>query len=359
MRPIQQYPWQTLAILAVVAALLEWSQWRRDNTQPSESSSPAILVSPRQATRLSPAEQASVRRQLLNQVRRIWVEGVLDRSLAQVAHIDLSLSTQPDAITHLWGTLLHQVGEPDEELAPGTRISEIADRFHQHLLILGAPGAGKTTLLLEYARDLLDEADRDPTAPLPVVFHLSSWPASEPRLVEWLADELALRYGVSRRLTGDLVDRDLLALLLDGLDEIPADRREAAVQALNAFRADHGHVPLAVCARSREYHELATQLTLSGAVEVQPLDRLQVRRWLTAAGRPLAGLRAALRNNRHWLWELLDNPLLLSIAALAYKGQPSRVIRADGSAEVLFGAYVDAMLARPRAPLAPVHWLWA
>jgi hypothetical protein len=107
-----------------------------------------------------------------------------------------------------------------------------------------------------------------------------------------------------------------------------------------------------VCARSREYEELAVRLVLKGAVVVQPLDRGQVGRWLAATGRPLAGLRTALRDPDHWLWTLLDSPLILSIAALTYKGKPATAIRSDGGVEILLSTYLEKMLSRPRAPLA-------
>ena len=104
---------------------------------------------------------------------RIWIEGVLDRDLAQVTRVELGLAEQPDAVDHPWGALLVQPGQPEQALPPGTRISALAGRFDRQLLILGGPGAGKTTLLLEYARDLLEQASGDGSAPTPVVFHLS------------------------------------------------------------------------------------------------------------------------------------------------------------------------------------------
>jgi hypothetical protein len=139
---------------------------------------------------------------------------------------------------------------------------------------------------------------------------------------------------------------------LDGLDEVPEDRRIECVHEINAFRAGHGQVPLVVCSRSREYRELITQLTMNGAVEVRPLDAEQVRQWLKITGQRLAGLKTVLRDRRHWLWELLTSPLLLAISALAYQGQPAVAIRTDGSVETLLDAYVETMLDRPRAPLA-------
>ena len=146
------------------------------------------------------ARRVQIRRELLARVRRIWIGGVLDRSLARVAHLELGLTEQPELVTHPWGVLLHQPGQPTQPLPPGTPIRDVAGRFGQHLLVAGAPGTGKTTLLLEYARDLLDQADTDQAAPVPVVFHLSGWPAQPAPLDDWLTGELTVRYGVPRQL---------------------------------------------------------------------------------------------------------------------------------------------------------------
>jgi eukaryotic-like serine/threonine-protein kinase len=352
LRLLQQYPWQAATLLTFILAVLTVRQHQHAaTTRPAGGRLPGALMVRLEAAPTA-AELASARRHLLNQVRRIWIEEVLDRDLAQVARIELHLAEQPGAVDHPWGALLHQPGQPEQALPPGTRIAAVAARFDGQLLILGGPGAGKTTLLLEYAADLLQRAEGKAAAPIPAVFHLSAWPAEHSLLERWLIDELVVRYGVARRLAAELIARDRLVVLLDGLDEVPGNKRTACVEAINAFRGEHGGVPLVVCARSHDYQELATRLVLRGALVVQPLDRGQVRGWLVVAGRPLAGLRAALRDRDHWLWGLLHSPLLLSIAALTYKGQAASVISADGSVETLLGAYVKEMLARPRAPLA-------
>jgi hypothetical protein len=337
--------WLALVFVFAVLGVLEiWSPVRH------EAASLSIVDVVRRPTLV---DLARARRTLLTQVRRTWIEGVLDRSLAEVTRVELGLATVPEAVIHPWGRLLQHSSAGDEVLPSGTGIATVATSFDGHLLILGAPGAGKTTLLLEYVRELLNDADRDPNALIPVVFHLSSWPIDQPSLARWMVDELRLRYGSSRRLASDLVHEDRLAVLMDGLDEVPEDRRTACVHKINAFRAEHGQVPLVVCSRSREYRELMAQLMLNGAVEVQPLDPVQVRQWLKLTGRHLAGLRSVLRDRQHWLWELLTSPLLLSISALIYQGQPAAAVRTDGSMETLLDAYVRTMLGRPRAPVAP------
>lgn len=122
---------------------------------------------------------------------------------------------------------------------------------------------------------------------------------------------------------------------------------------------------MAVCSRVADYQELGKQLRLQQAILVQPLTRAQVTAYLKEAGRPLAGVRAALREDPQ-LWELLESPLLLSIVTLTYQGMPASAVRAMGSAEDrrrhLFAAYVARMLerrVRPEAstPAETVRWL--
>jgi hypothetical protein len=82
-------------------------------------------------------------------------------------------------------------------------------------------------------------------------------------------------------------------------------------------------------------------------------------------GAALAGLRTALQHDES-LWELLNTPLMLSIAAFAYKGRSVDEIAAFGTGEAhraqLFAAYTDAMFHR-RAKATPYtreqteHWL--
>jgi hypothetical protein len=219
---LQQYPWQAAVLLTLLTAVLVWWQHQRAiTTQPQGGALLAGVLAMRQEAAPTAAEVAALRRGLLEQVRRTWIKGVLDRSLAQVARAELGLAEHPGVVDHPWRTLVVQPGQPEQLLPPGTRIAAVAGRFDGQMLILGGPGAGKTTLLLEYAADLLQQADQDAAAPIPVVFHLSAWPAEQPPLEGWLAEELALRYGVARRLAVELLARHRLAVLLDGLDEVP------------------------------------------------------------------------------------------------------------------------------------------
>jgi len=233
------------------------------------------------------------------------------------------------------------------------------------LLILGAPGSGKTTLLLELARDLLDRATQDQAHPIPVVFPLSTWSESRKPLVEWLKDELNLRYDVPRAIAKEWVVTDQVLPLLDGLDEVKAEHRAACVEAINVFRQSHGFLPLVITSRSAEYEALAEPLRLQGAILVQPLTREQVDAYLTELGPAGEPVGTALREDSS-LWELMDSPLLLFVITVTYAGQtvtrpPARGAVAERR-DHLFGSYVEQVLCRRVADKRytqeqTAHWL--
>jgi DNA polymerase III delta prime subunit len=305
------------------------------------------------------------RKAMIQKVRQAWVDGVLRRSLYQVARIDLGLEEQPDAVAHPWDMIVQEQGQPPRDLTPGTRMGEVFDELGGALLILGAPGTGKTTLLLELADELLGRAEHDDGHRIPVVFNLSSWAVKRKPLVEWLVDELNERYDVPRKMGQAWVDADAILPLLDGLDEVAQEHREGCAEAINTFRGNHGMMPLVVCCRIEEYEALGAKLRLLGAILIQPMTREQVDVYLARAGQPLAGVRQALQADAT-LYELFDTPLMLSIAALSYQDTPAQAVRIEGTAaerrEHLFAAYVDAMFRRrgkeqPYTSAQTEHWL--
>ena len=111
-----------------------------------------------------------------------------------------------------------------------------------------------------------------------------------------------------------------MSLLLDGLDEVAADRREKCVDAINEFRTEHGLTALTVCSRSEEYQVLKAKISLEGAIMIQPLTAKQVDAYFERFGKCLVGLKQALKKDKA-LQELAETPLMLSILALAYSGK--------------------------------------
>ena len=309
------------------------------------------------------------RRNMLERVKNDWVKGVLEKSLYHEAMLDLGLEERPGEVQHPWDMMLHMPNRENRALPPGTKIMQVFDEMNHDLLILGEPGSGKTTMLLELARDTIARAEQDLIQPIPVVFNLSSWSDPKQSIADWLVRELHDKYDVHKKIAQPWIDNDDLLLLLDGLDEVKADRREACVKAINDFWSEHGLTQLAVCSRVADYKGLATQLKLDGAILIQPLMTQQIDEYLERAGNELAAVCEALRRDAE-LQELAQSPLMLVIMTLAYHGLPKDSIdgkqlnSVEGRRRHLFNSYVDKMFARTaRAKHEPyskedtVYWL--
>jgi hypothetical protein len=158
------------------------------------------------------------------------------------------------------------------------------------LVIAGAPGSGKSgaaVLLILAAlahREQVAEADRR-GVPVPVMFTLHGWdPIAQP-VKDWLAARLGQTYpalagpgGTAKSIR--LLAAGRIAVVLDGLDEIPANLQPAALRALSqqaTFR-------LVILTRTDEMAAAAARSHLDGAaaVELQAVDASTAARYLTS-----------------------------------------------------------------------------
>jgi hypothetical protein len=212
------------------------------------------------------------RQAILAKVRRDWIADVLKLSFEATPRLDVHRRSRLD----LLGTGGETTPDGPAQVPAAKSTLRIFDDAGGSLLITGAPGSGKSVFLLELAEDLTSRADGDSGAPVPVILNLSSWGSGRPSLVAWIRDELLRRYDVPYAAGGALIAEDGLALLLDGLDEVPEQDRAACAEQINAYRRDHGLVPIAVCARTEETRALPVRLRLRDSVELQPLTDDQV-----------------------------------------------------------------------------------
>ncbi|MCO1596846.1 NACHT domain-containing protein [Micromonospora sp. RHAY321] len=321
------------------------------------------VIRSREPRQMGAPATARARRVLLERVRRYWVTSVLERSLHEEARIELGIAATADDRRHPWALQATRRDGFAATLDDRASMYALFDELDRAVVILGAPGSGKTTTLLELARDLLDRAEADPDAPIPVVLNLSSWPTRRLPLARWLTEQLGERYGIPPAQSAAWVDAGELLPLLDGLDEVAEEHRDACVQAIADFHHSQPLTPLAVCCRLAEYEQLGTRLPVYGTVTIQPLDRARIERYVERAG--LAGLRSALAADPG-LWDLADSPLLLSIMALAYADDadvrtgPTAAGTGSGRSR-LFSRYVEVMLnRRPHRSYSPAQtrsWL--
>jgi len=289
---------------------------------------------------------------LLNKVKNYWVKGVLETSLHGRALIELGLTEKLDAVERPWGLVWESCDAPQHQLPPGTRVIDKFDQLGEgrSLLILGKPGSGKTTSLLLLTRDLISRAETDSGQTMPVVFNLSSW--NNQAIADWLVQELHSKYQVSQDIGKTWVaDERQMLLLLDGLDEVSAERREACVDAINQFMQSHGQTEMVVCSRIADYEVLSRRLQLQAAIYLQPLTQEQIQQYLKTAGEELAAVRTALATDAT-LQELTQCPLTLNIIALAYQGMSVESLPSSSLSERrhhLFNTYIERMFNRKGA----------
>ncbi|MGB3786733.1 MAG: protein kinase [Phormidesmis sp.] len=308
------------------------------------------------------ATEARNRQALLNKVHRFWIQGVLEHSLHGQVLLTLGLEERNQALSLPWNLSYKTDQQPSRPLDSGTRVFDIFQQLGEgrSLLILGEPGAGKTTTLLTLARDLLEM--KSGNSRIPIIFNLSSWTGESIR--QWLVSELSSKYQIPRALGRNWVNNQQLLFLLDGLDEVRADRQDSCAIAISQFYRDYGP-EIVVCCRIKDYERLDSRLEFQCALYVRSLTDAQIWQYLDRAETGLTGLRSLLERSSEanaesqCLVELARSPLILNIMALTYQGISASEIptlnqrdsaRGDSYTHQLFSAYIARMFQRRDIP---------
>ncbi|MEM7582838.1 MAG: winged helix-turn-helix domain-containing protein [Acidobacteriota bacterium] len=315
-----------------------------------------------------PADSAA--RLLLPRVERTWIEQALAQSLEGRDPLTVPLGLRPDLVAHPWGKL-----RPAEAPAPGEAeltaepLLASFERLQRAVLLLGDAGSGKTVALLRLAEQALERARQTPSEPVPVILHLASWKDRSQPFEAWIADEIHSRYYLPRADVHDWISSNRLLLLLDGLDEVEASRRQHCVRAFNRFREAMPLTAVAITCRLTEYEALQASgaaLLMAHAVELQPLTQQAVRSSLSDA----PDVEDTLSRDAE-LDQLARSPLMLAIIRRIVERAPEQLREvsegaADGGsrrAQLLY-AYIRSCLRTsgafpPYSERQTVSWLSA
>lgn len=172
----------------------------------------------------------------------------------------------------------------DESLAGNVRADTTVDlqdfpsKQLDRCIVVAGPGYGKSALLGAIAAQLTR------TPYVPVLIPLPSFTASNVNVLEYLTGEVNREMGV-RADWARLAEQGLAVLLFDGLDEIPANRRQIVLGRIATFSARYANVPWLLTVRD--------PAVLSGPadariVELLPLDDSDIVRFAEVMRRRIA-----------------------------------------------------------------------
>jgi hypothetical protein len=290
------------------------------------------------------------RQVLLNKVSHYWVKGVLETALCDRVLIDLGMEEQQEAVVAPLQVVLETMDDSPTPLPSSMKPIDFFDQLGEgrSLLILGEPGAGKTITLLELTRDLIARAHSDVNEMIPVVFNLSSWGIKKQSIADWLVEELRIKYQIPQAIGLPWLEQQQLLLLLDGLDEVRGEAREACIVALNQFHQDYCP-EIVVASRIEDYSALSNRLNFQSAVRLRSLTLEQVYHYLDRIDSNRTGLSKLVAGDKA-LQELAKSPLMLNIITLAYQGIAPEHLpqtnRIEERRKQLFEAYIERMFRR-------------
>jgi len=204
------------------------------------------------------------------------------------------------------------------------------------LLVLGKPGVGKSSTGFRLLHDALDHrasftaAEDRARAPVPVLVTPRGWDPNTEPFAEWLAALLTRNYDLlqapeyGKNAAMSLIKRGLLAVILDGFEEIPEAWRSVALDALNkaTFRlvVFTSSEDLVTAIMMGEFHLLG-----AAALELLPINSLQAAKYLTSCQRdpllpPWQHLIDHLREHTDSvLAQALNTPLMLTLVRDTYR----------------------------------------
>lgn len=250
--------------------------------------------------------------------------------------------TTPSPAAVSWRWAGPDIAVPATEMQPKLLtkgvVTELRRQLYRRLrqpariVILGGPGAGKTSGMLLLLLDILRERERGSSEPVPVWLTLGGWNPHTTSLMRWAADSLCQTYRAleSSQHGGpgtaeELIRSGHLALFLDGLDEMPAGLRAAALRQLDR---DAAGLRLVMTSRSDEFREAISEQRLwtTAVIDVRPVEPAVAKKFLTAE--QLGPQRDAWADVAQTLVtdpggvvaRTLTSPLALTLAREAYSG---------------------------------------
>lgn len=250
--------------------------------------------------------------QVQNEVRQYRLQSLHRGVLTYLAQ-----ETPPLKMRRIWDVELKVSHHPSVRLTNDTGIIQVFDRLNGRLLILGSTGSGKTTTLIGLAKVLVSRAQTDVEEPIPVLLDLSTWKNPDQLIMDWIVEQLHIKYGISIAVVQNWIQQLQILPLIDGLDKLSLNQQVKYIQQINQMlNGDVSPLHLVICANVISYQKLSERLDLNGAIFLRPLTIPQIKDYLINS-----------RSRELWhnietdkpLLNLAKTPLYLTMMTLAYE----------------------------------------
>ncbi|MGB7798405.1 MAG: trypsin-like peptidase domain-containing protein [Pseudonocardiaceae bacterium] len=309
---------------------MSWRRWDGSATLPRDS----VSFTVEESKRLDRAVT-----DLAGAVRRQWTQEASVRFLRRPEPIRIRWSSTGRPVAARLADVLTEGVVPGRPVRLRHDVNHVVELFRKlrarQLVVLGDPGAGKTVLALLFTLGLLDSLL--PGEPVPVLLGASSWDPRTEHLRTWLARRILEEYPAlaNQDVYGPdaaewMVTEGRVMVVLDGLDEMPAELLPEAIDALDVSVADK--YPVVVTCRSKEFETAVASggaiLMRAAVLEIEPVDLDDAATFLMTAGpwaqdrwRPVFN-HLRLRPDVP-LARVFTSPLMISLARTVYAASTS------------------------------------
>ncbi len=120
----------------------------------------------------------------------------------------------------------------------------------RRLALLGEPGAGKSFSLQRIAVEYAQQAVSDENVPLPVLVPLGAWTSVDESLETFITAQL----GQLGRWFSAWHQQRRVALMLDGLNEVPPGQRKVKIEQIKSLTRDERFVSVVVSCREKDFN---------------------------------------------------------------------------------------------------------
>ncbi|MFD6096359.1 hypothetical protein ACFVWN_06550, partial [Nocardiopsis flavescens] len=323
----------------------------------------------------------TVLRRLRKQVHTQWSNEASKRDTQSPRPLRLRWRPTSEAVERAYSD-----GErPDAKLMRGELVQAIDERSPAHalaaafrdmsrrqLVVLGPPGAGKSTLAALFALALIEQDAVD--GPVPVLLSVAGWDPSEP-IEDWCLRRIAENYPrlgmkgfLGRNRGRDLLERQRIIPMLDGLDEMRPEVLDVALRGID--RAGRDGLRMVLTCRSMEFGQAVHEhgnLMHAAVIDIEPLRVEDIAAYLDKPD--ASGLNrwrsviASMRNDPDGpLAQALSTPLMISLARTIYKPpskNPEYLTTFKTKPDItnhLLASYLPTVLSGKKYEKAP-HWL--